>query len=276
MTDKETLWRNFTNHGFSTIEKWWKVNWWRASFQPQKTKSMFGYWLEMASHRRSFADHNGQHAEFEKMIAFCVKRTSSSHIYEALKLVAKNNDTHVVDYFVPHLQGVEMGNILNIAAERNHWSIVHALHQHDKPNNPINATLELAAKCGNLQVVKTLKSSASCAHIGAALVGAARHGHPEIVSLLLPLCDTRDHLPALVQALLRNQKEIAELLVTNLSIEELKVAKSEALKGCKSSISQEHNVPTHETMEIVERFILRETLSEHTRCAHMPSTRRKM
>ena len=275
MSDSEYLWRNFSEQGFPFVKKWWKINFWRAAFQPQKYQDTLGYCLVNAVQMQTF--QKIKHEQYEQMIEFCVKRSSSACKMEALKIIAETNATPLLKYFAPHLNNLPLAKVLNTAAERQHWSVVQALQSHDAPQNPINVTLELAAKCGNFEVVKMLEDHATSNQIGKALGAASDMGHLEVVKHLVSRCDNRDILPALVNALQRDRNNIVELLTPLLSVAELEIAKVEARKGIELDFSVKNRYPAQSTIDIVDRYILRNTLQQET-ANHSPAAapKRKM
>lgn len=273
---EEHLWRNFSNHGFDFVKKWWKTNFWRAALQPQKLQNLLGHCLVTAVHMRTFQEKN--HQQYDQMIEFCVKRSSTAHKMEALKIVAKTNATDLLKYFTPHLKNTPVVTILNIAADHKHWSIVQALQHLDTPQNPINATLKLAAQCGNLEVVKTLQDYATLNQMGQALRAASHAGHTAMVEHLLSMCDNRDVLPALVDALQRDWIPIVELLAPLLSLKELEIAKSEALKGVELDFSVKNRYPSPSTIASIDQYIfgciLHQAIEEDAHIAPPPPKRK--
>lgn len=274
MKNEEDLWRAFSKNGFDVIKKWWKTNFWRTTFQPRQTQKLLGSWLTSATHMRTCQDRD--HQKYEQMIAFCVKRSSNKDRIEALKIVAETNAETLLKYFAPYFKDMEMVNILNRAADYKSWSVVQQLKDYDAPQSPINATLELAAGCGNLEVVKALKDNASVHHLGKALRAASFGGHHTVVTCLLPSCTIESVYPSLVSALKRNHERIVEDLLPLLSVEELTAAKNESLQVDQSRIYDRS--PLDSTMEIVDRYVLHHTLEQQVQI-HNPNTptpKRKM
>ncbi len=275
MKNEEDLWRDFSANGFDVIKKWWKTNFWRTAFQPRQTQKLLGRWLTTATHMRTVQDHN--HQNYEKMIAFCVKRSSKKDSFEALKIIAETNAASLLKYFTPHLKGVEVVTVLNRAADYKSWSVVQLLKDYDTPHSSVNATLELAAGCGNLEVVKALKDNASMHHVGKALSAASSKGHTAVVSYLLPSCTNETIFPALVAAAKANRKEIVEELAPLLSVEELLAAKKQSqmrnIPRCPSDF-EDRKCPSAQTIDIIDCYILRYTLEQKTQSAE-PAPKRK-
>lgn len=260
MKNEKKLWRDFSTNGFEVVKKWWKTNFWRVSLQPKQTRKMLGCWLTTATHMRTCQDRN--HQNYEQMIAFCVKRSSKKDRFEALKIIAETNASSLLKHFTPYLKDIDMVTVLNRAADYKSWSVVQLLKDYDAPHSPINATLELAAGCGNLEVVQVLKDNASIHHVGKALSAASLAGHHAVVGCLLPYCTVEEIYPALVSALKRNHEQIVENLLPLLPIEELMSAKNHAMQKDASLIYE--RFPSESTMEIIDRYILRHTLEQQT------------
>jgi len=265
MKNEEALWRDFSKNGFDVIKKWWKTNFWRAAFQPRQTQKLLGRWLTTATHMRTVQDRN--HQNYEQMIAFCVKRSSKKDRFEALKIVAETNASSLLKYFTPYLKDMEMVTVLNRAADYKSWSVVQLLKDYDAPHSSVNATLELAAECGNLDVVKALKDNASEHHVGKALSAASSKGHVAVVSCLLPSCTNETIFPALVAAAKANRKDIVEELAPLLSVEELSAAKQQSQTreaALWPSHFEDRKYPSAQTIDIIDRYILRYTLEQET------------
>lgn len=263
--DDQVLWRDFSQNGFEVVKKWWKTNFWRAALQRDKTQKMLQGWLETSVHMHTCQKEN--HQNYEQMIDFCAKRTPPKHHIEALKIIAETNAEHLLPYFTPYLDGVDVVNILNRAADYKSWSVVQSLKDYDAPQSPINETLELAAKCGNLEVVKTLHKNASVHHIGKALRGASSAGHTAVVSYLLPSCTNETIFPALLSAMKANRKNIVDELAPLLSVEELSAAKDQSQireKKMWPSHFEDRKYPSAQTIDIIDRYILRHTLEQQT------------
>lgn len=275
MKNEEKLWRDFSTNGFDVVKKWWKTNFWRVSLQPKQTRKMLGCWLTTATHMRTCQDRN--HQNYEQMIAFCVKRSSKKDRFEALKIVAETNASSLLKHFTPYLKDIDMVTVLNRAADYKSWSVVQLLKDYDAPHSCVNATLELAAECGNLEVVKALKDNASAHHIGKALFAAASKGHTAVVLYLLPSSTNETIFPALVAAMKDNRKQIVEELAPLLSVEELSAAKQQSQTRDAPmwpSHFEDRKYPSAQTIDIIDRYILRHTLAQQTNVAE-PAPKRK-
>lgn len=278
MVDNEVLWRDFSRNGFDIIKKWWKTNFWRAAFQREWSQKTFQLWLEKSVHMHTFQKE--KHQDYEQMIDFCVKRVPPKNHTEALKIIAETNAEHLLSYFAPYLKNADVVTVLNRAADYKSWSVVQALKDYDAPQSPINETLEVAASCGNLEVVKALHSNASAHHIGKSLRSAASKGHTAVVSYLLPSCTNETIFPALLSAMKANRKDIVEELAPLLSVEELSFAKQQSQvrdTPMWPSHFEDRKYPSAQTIDIIDRYILRHTLEQQTLSeAPIPKRKSKM
>lgn len=275
MVDNEALWRDFSQNGFEVVKKWWRTNFWRTVFDREQTQKTFKVWLEKAVHMHTFQEKN--HHNYKQMIDFCVKRTPPQYHTEALKIIAQTNAEHLLAHFTPYLEGADVVTVLNRAADYKSWSVVQSLKDFDAPQSPINSTLELAAACGNLEVVKVLHANASAHHIGKSLSAAASKGHTAVVSYLLPSCTNETIFPALVAATKANRKQIVEELAPLLSVEELSAAKQQSQirdTPMWPSHFEDRKYPSAQTIDIIDRYILHHTLAQQTQSVE-PASKRK-
>lgn len=274
MFNSEALWRDFSENGFNVVKNWWKTNFWRAAFQRENTKKILQIWLERSVHMHTCQKE--KHQDYEHMINFCVKRVPPKCQTEALKIIAETNADHLLSHFTPYMEGVDLVNVLNRAAEYKSWSVVETLKDYDNPQSDVNATLELAASYGNLEMVKMLQESASSHHIRRSLLSASSFGQTAVVSHLLPLCTNETIFTALVAAMKSNRMQIVEQLAPLLSVEDLSSAKQQSqMRNTQVFPDFEYRTyPLAETLDIIDRYLLRHTLEQQTQ-SEAPTPKRK-
>lgn len=282
MNELDKLRDGFRSEGFAFVRKWWRTNWWRSLAQSAETKKTFDGLLStsvLASPQFSLSSPE----DCKNLANFALKRATSSCIQEMLKIVAEKNDTQMLEVFLPHIQSknINVAFALNKAADLKHWGVVGRLNTYDQPHNPLNATLKIAAASGNLEVVKALIPFANATKHGDAFVSAAAQGHLPVIHALLPHIDEQWLHIGLVEAVARSQTPIVEALVDRLSIASLALVRAQACNGGYndgSELWEKRKTPNPETLEVIDRYILREKLSltaAETAKSSTPS-RRKM